>query len=199
MGRIKLSKLSDTSNQIWITSRIRMISEKKAIHKQNFSYLIVTYYSLFSILIAIFSDYYKEYYAQLDRFALSASVVILVASLVSSGFRFESAAREYRECYLQLQRLYSDTTLSEDQKNNQYRASLDRYPNHSIYDYHDFIVNHTYWENKPLFSGDSEIKLTNPIFFSYILRKFFYFAVAATLIAAPGIFLAIPFLSRCPR
>jgi hypothetical protein len=53
-GKPVMGNINDT---IWITSRVRMIAERKAIENQNVSYLAVTYYSLFIIILSIFASY----------------------------------------------------------------------------------------------------------------------------------------------
>ncbi|MER9797429.1 SLATT domain-containing protein [Mesorhizobium sp. M0142] len=89
----------NVDDRIWITSRTRMISERKALRRQNYSYLLLTYYSLFVVVISAFSEYYRNYYKLFDSINISASVVVLAASLVVAGFRFEAAAMVFRDCY----------------------------------------------------------------------------------------------------
>lgn len=181
-------------DRIWITSRVRMISERKALRNQNFSYIIVTYYSLFTVILSVFSSYYSKTYLLLEQLNLSASVVVLVASLVAGGFRFESSATVFRECYLKLQKLLAED-LPPSVKAERYSEILWDYPNHSSNDYYDFIVNHTLWENKNLNSGDDVLKYTLYMCISYFARRVFYYGVMTLLFLGPLLFLASPLVS----
>ncbi|WP_280952694.1 SLATT domain-containing protein [Neorhizobium tomejilense] len=185
--------MSNVDDRIWITSRIRMIAERKAIRNQNVSYLSVTYYSLFAVVLSIFSKFYVQTYPLLEEINLSASVIVLVASLVSGGFRFESRANIFRECYLKLQKLES-TSINSDERLNEYLEILEIYPNHSEKDYYDLIVNHTYWEGKELNIGDKSLTPTNYMWLSYIFRHTFYYGSISFLFVAPLVFLAWPLI-----
>lgn len=187
------SKLSNVDDRIWITSRVRMIAERKAIRNQNFSYIAVTYYSLFTVILSVFSKFYVQTYSMLEEINLSASVVVLVASLVAGGFRFETRANIYRECYLKLQRLES-RGLGDEEKLAEYLDILDIYPNHSEKDYYDLIINHTHWEGKNLNIGDKSLSPTRFMWISYLFRHFFYYACVFFLFVAPLLFLAWPFM-----
>lgn len=188
------TKLSNVDDRIWITSRIRMIAERKAIRNQNVSYLSVTYYSLFTVVLSVFSKFYVQTYPLLENINLSASVIVLVASLVAGGFRFESRANIFRECYLKLQKLESKNVNS-NERLNEYLEILEIYPNHSEKDYYDLIVNHTYWEGKELNIGDKPLTPTKYMWLSYIFRHTFYYMSITFLFVAPLVFLAWPLIS----
>lgn len=187
--------MKNLDNRIWITARTRMVSEKKALVHQNVSYLTVTYYTLFTIIGSIFSEFYSKHYFYLDNILLSASIVVLVASLVSGGFRFETKASTFRECYLKLQDLEVQN-IPEEEKSRKYTDLLSGYPNHSKSDYYDFIINQIFWENKTIKSGDNEILLNKYIITSYLLRKILFYLIILILYFAPIVFLSWPFL-RC--
>ncbi|WP_156932757.1 SLATT domain-containing protein [Rhizobium sp. IBUN] len=189
------TKLNNVDDRIWITSRVRMIAERKALRNQNVSYLSVTFYSLFTVILSIFSKYYVLTYPLLEEINLSASVIVLVASLVAGGFRFESRANTFRECYLKLQKLESKN-LPPDERLTQYTEILDIYPNHSNRDYYDLIINHTYWEGKELKIGEKPLNPTLYMWLSYISRRIFYYASVTVLFAVPLIFLAWPLFER---
>jgi hypothetical protein len=63
----RVSTINDT---IWITSRVRMIAERKALRNQNVSFLAVTYYSLFTVILSVFDDFYRNPYPALDEINL---------------------------------------------------------------------------------------------------------------------------------
>ena len=171
-----------------------MIAERKAIRNQNFSYISVTYYSLFTVILSIFSKYYQSTYPLLDQINLAASVVVLVSSLVAGGFRFEASATVYRECYLKLQKLH-DQDLPPKDKEEKYNEILWDYPNHTNRDYYDLIINHTYWEGKELTNGKTDLVPTKYMWFSYLFRRIFYYGMLTLLFVGPLVYLAGPFHS----
>lgn len=186
--------MQDIKDRIWITSRVRMISEKKCKNNQNISYLSITYYSIFIILITVFSDHYIGTYSALDQINLSATVVVLVASLVAAGFRFESAAAVFRDCYLKLQALHDDHQISEEDRNKEYRRLMLEYPNHSSSDYYDFLVTHNLLEWKTLKQSGQPVLCSPYMVATFVLRKLFFYSFVATLLLAPIAFLAWPFI-----
>ncbi|OOG73892.1 hypothetical protein B0E45_06275 [Sinorhizobium sp. A49] len=177
---------------IWINSRVRMIAERKYRRNQNVSFLAVTYYSLFTIILSIFSSFYITPYPFLEQINLSASVVVLVASLVAGGFRFETSATIFRECYLKLQTLHDQDELSAAEKTTLFRQMMMDFPNHKREDYYDFIVNHTILEWKDLKNGDQKIKCTPSILLSFLVRFTCYYGLVIALFSIPIIFLAFP-------
>lgn len=186
-------KVSNIDDKIWITSRVRMIAERKSKRNQNISYLAVTYYSLFTVVLSIFSDYYKSTYSLVEEINLAASVIVLVSSLVAGGFRFETRATVYRECYLKLQKLLDDD-VDPKEKKERYNEVLWDYPNHSDNDYYDLIINHVYWEGKKLTNGEHPLNPTCFMWASYLFRHSFYYTVVLLLFACPALFLARPLL-----
>ena len=186
--------MSNVDDRIWITSRVRMIAERKAIRNQNVSYLSVTYYSLFTVILSIFSKFYLQTYSWLEEINLSASVVVLVASLVAGGFRFETRANIFRECYLKLQKLQGKD-INESERLSQYLEILEIYPNHSDNDYYDLIVNHTYFEGKKLSIGEYPLVPTRFMWISYVFRHVLYYVFVVLLFAIPLMFLGLPLVS----
>lgn len=189
---LRKTNLNNIDDRIWITSRVRMIAERKAMRNQKVSYIAVTYYSLFTVVLSIFSNYYTGPYPALAQINLTASVVVLVASLVSGGFRFETSATFYRECYLKLQKLHGEN-LPPELKEEKYNEILWDYPNHSNKEYYDLIINHVYWEGKDLTNGKNELRPTKYMWASYVFRRIFYYGTLTMLFSVPVFFLAAPF------
>lgn len=189
-----------TSNQagtindtIWITSRVRMITERKALRNQYVSYLAVTYYSVFSVILSIFDSYFSGPYPELGKLNLASSVVVLVASLVAGGFRLEARAASFRECYLKLQRLY-DEDLPDQEKKLRYREVLLDFPNHSNHDYTDLLVNHILLEGKQLTNHGRALDYTWFMLLSFFVRRILYWLMISALFLIPVAFLVWPFL-----
>jgi hypothetical protein len=178
-------------DRIWLTSRARMISERKALRNQTCSYLAVTYYSLFVIIISLFSDYYRLFYGNFEEINISASVVVLAASLVAGGFRFETRAAAFRECYLRLQKLHGEE-IPESDKEKSYMELLSAYPNHPTRDYYDFVLRLTLFEKKPLNNGDHALNWQNSMLASFLFRGAVFYASMIILFTAPIIFLTAP-------
>jgi hypothetical protein len=174
-----------------------MIAERKAIRNQNVSYLAVTYYSLFTVILSIFDTYYKVPYPVLDKISLAASVIVLVASLVAAGFRFEARAAEFRDCYLRLQRLF-DQPLTEDEKKDRYREMMLDFPNHSPADYTDMVINHTLIEEKQLYNDNKKIDYNWKMMTSWLIRKITYYGLLLFLFGGPLVFLLLPLVDCKP-
>lgn len=174
-----------------------MIAERKALRNQNVSYLAVTYYSVFTIVLSIFESYYSRPYPALEQINLSSSFVVLVASLVAAGFRLEAKAASYRECYLKLQRLY-DEKLPDDEKKLKYRDILFDFPNHSDRDYRDLLVNHILLEGKELTNGGKKLRYTLFMLLSFIVRRGLYYVFLTILFLGPLLFLVAPLLLWAP-
>ena len=168
-----------------------MIAERKALRNQNVSFLAVTYYSLFSVILSIFDEFYSKPYPALDEINLSSSVVVLVASLVAAGFRLEARASAFRECYLKLQTLF-DEVLSDQDKKTKYREIMMDFPNHSPKDYTDLLVNHVVLEGKKLNNGAKELKHTKFMVVSFVSRAALYWGLLAILFLGPVAFLLWP-------
>ncbi|CUX43763.1 SLATT domain-containing protein [Agrobacterium genomosp. 13] len=188
MEEIAKSTINDT---IWITSRVRIIAERKALRNQNVSFLAVTYYSLFSVILSIFGDFYSKPYPALDKINLSSSVIVLVASLVAAGFRLEARASAFRECYLKLQSLH-DEDLADQEKKKKYREIMMDFPNHAPNDYADLLINHLLLEGKTLTNGGEKLKYTGLMAFSFFLRATIYWGLLAILFLGPVAFLLLP-------
>ncbi len=170
-----------------------MIAERKALRNQNISYLAVTYYSVFSVIISIFESFYSIQYTELGKLNLASSVVVLVASLVAGGFRLEARASSFRECYLKLQKLY-DEDLPDNEKKLRYRDILFDFPNHSNHDYTDLLVNHMVLEGKKLTNNGIVLEWTLFQFLSFFGRGVLYWLVVLALFLVPVAFLVWPFL-----
>lgn len=190
MDAVPTPTINDT---IWVTSRVRMISERKALRNQNISFLAVTYYSLFTVILSVFDEVYSTPYPLLDEITLSSSIIVLVASLVAAGFRLEARASTFRECYLKLQTLH-DEELSEQEKKMKYREILVDFPNHTPSDYCDFLTTHIFIERKKLWSGGRMLECTTPMKVSYLTRISLYCVFVSVLFLAPIFFLLRPFV-----
>lgn len=178
-------------DRIWITSRVRMISESKSLRYNKLSLIFLTYYSTFVVVFSIFSKYFRPAYSAFDEINLAASVVVLAVSLVVAGFKFEQIASIFRECYLSLQKLYSER-ISDEEKEERYNDILLRFPNHSNQDFYDFLVSHTLIERKKVWNGASELNYTKYMLASFIWRRVVLYTTLLNLSLLPILFFTYP-------
>lgn len=183
-------------DKIWITSRVRMIAEKRLLQYNNWSLFLLAYYSVFTVVLSVFPNYFRSFYTYFDGIAVAASVAVLVASLVVGGFRFERTASLYRDCYLSLQRLYEDEgDISAKQKT--YADILVVCPNHSDGDYYDFLVTHIVLDGKKVSSAGEQVKCTRYMIFSFFWRRIVFWTLIALLLLIPLAFAVGPLAAKC--
>lgn len=182
-------------DKIWITSRVRMMAEKRLLKYNNWSLFLLAYYSAFTVIISVFSEYFETFYSQFDGATIAASVAVLVASLVVSGFRFERTASLYRDCYLSLQRLY-EADDDADSKDKKYADILAVCPNHSSSDNYDFLVSHILLEGKNVWSAGREKKLTKYMITSFFFRRFVFCSLIFILAIMPLAFALGPLVAH---
>lgn len=182
-------------DKIWITSRIRMMAEKRLLKYNNWSLFLLAYYSVFTVVLSVFSDYFKSFYTYFDGIAVAASVAVLVASLVVGGFRFERTASLYRDCYLSLQRLYEDEGDGSS-KQKPYADILVVCPNHSDGDYYDFLVTHIFLDGKKVSSAGEQVKCTKYMIFSFVWRRIVFWTLITLLVLIPLAFAVGPLAAK---
>lgn len=119
---------------------------------------------------------------------LSAS--ILCASLIVWGLGFGDKARDHRDCYLALQKLY-DAEMEEANKRSAYQDILDRYPNHSDLDNERFIFRKTWVERASIETARGPVKMGLGRAAKYVVRELFAWGLGLVLVAAPAIVIAV--------
>lgn len=182
-------------DKIWITSRIRMMSEKRLLRYNHWSLFLLAYYSVFTVVLSVFPDYFKSFYIYFDGIAVAASVAVLVASLVVGGFRFERTASLYRDCYLSLQRLYEDEGDGKS-KQKPYADILVVCPNHSDGDYYDFLVTHIVLDGKKVSIAGEQVTCTKYMQFSFVWRRIVFWTLISLLVLIPLAFAVGPLAAR---
>lgn len=190
------SEANYVQDKIWITSRVRMMAERRVLRYNNWSLFLLAYYSLFTVLLSVFSDYFRSFYAYFDGITVAATVAVLVASLVVGGFRFERTASLYRDCYLSLQRLYEDEGDGRF-KQKFYADILVVCPNHSNGDYHDFLFTCLVLEGKDVTSNGKQLHCTRYMKFDYVWRRVVFWGLIGMLVLIPLMFAAGPLVAKC--
>jgi len=190
-----MSEANYVQDKIWITSRVRMMAEKRLLVYNSWSLFLLAYYSVFTVILSVFPEYFKSFYAYFDGITVAATVAVLVASLVVGGFRFERTASLYRDCYLSLQRLYEDEGDGRS-KQKAYADILVVCPNHSNGDYHDFLFTHILIERKEVTSNGKQLNCTWYMMFAYVLRRVVFWTLIGMLVLIPLAFAAGPFAAK---
>ena len=150
MNEEKPSNQFDPRDKIWLTYKTRILSHDRFAFYDLLSYIVLTAYSVILLTFSVFEDHLSNTSVGIytSEISIVLSVSILSASLVIWGLKLGKTADEHRRCYLELQRLY------DDQKNYKiwldYNEILDRYPNHSDYDYEKMLFVNIYLHQKPL-------------------------------------------------
>lgn len=150
MKEEKPSDQFDPRGKIWLTSKTRILSHGRFAFYDLLSYIVLTAYSIILLTFSVFEDHLSNTSAGIytSEISIVLSVSILSASLVIWGLKLGKTADEHRRCYLELQRLY------DDQQNyktwSDYNEILDRYPNHSNYDYEKMLFINICLHRKPL-------------------------------------------------
>ena len=177
---------SDIQTKIWITSKVRMLSEMRYRSYGLASHILLAYYASWLILFSLFSDNSSPQVPAYNKLVIAFSVVILALSLVLYGFKFAEVADKFRECYLRLQRLYS-ASYDPKQFAENYHEILLAYPNHASRDYHDFIVQQANLKDTPVSAANgSAIYPSRYMVATYWLRRVgFYTATYAIPLIIP--------------
>ncbi|WP_284162532.1 SLATT domain-containing protein [Frigidibacter sp. SD6-1] len=188
--------MSDTSGDpfgnIWITSRVRMDAHAKFTRLDQLSHIVLTIYSVALLGFSVFQHHLANTplgpYTSEISIVLSAS--ILCASLVVWGLGFGEKARDHRDCYLALQRLY-ESDLEAGEKKATYQGILDRYPNHSDFDYERFIFRKVWIESTSIDTARGPIKMGLARAAKYLVRELLFWVVGAALVFTPAIVIAV--------
>lgn len=183
---------ADPFGNIWITSKIRMAAHEKFAFLDKFSHILLTVYSVALLGFSFFQKHFVNttigpYVSEISN-VLSLS--ILCASLVIWGLGFGNKARDHRDCYLALQRLY-DAKIDESEEKAKYQEILDTHPNHTGLDNERFLFRKTIIEGSEICNADGPISMGFLRAVRYIVVELFCFAIFAALVFAPAIIIAL--------
>ncbi|AHA28006.1 SLATT domain-containing protein [Candidatus Liberibacter americanus] len=170
----------DISTAIWLTSKVRMLAERKLRRLNTILCLLMLYYSFASLAVHLFSRFIVSFY-QAEIGALFA-VISLFLNFMPLSWRPDIIADKYRECYLELERLNSSSEYS---KIDLYHEILAKYPNHSDTDYKDFMVEQRFYGRDITDSSGFSIKTSLFIMISYWVRKIIYILMIAVAFGIP--------------
>lgn len=171
-------------NDIWITQKSRMNSEKRLQRYNSYLNFLIVYYAFFLICLSV----YRLSEVSLGV-AASAELVLSIGVFSLSVFTFASnfngRAAKYRECYLRLGK------LSASQKTNQeiedeYHEILAGYENHEERDYLRLVIDRKLLRKKEITGSSGEtITLSNWGYVKYALSYLGLNFVAIILLLIP--------------
>ncbi|MCG7630529.1 SLATT domain-containing protein [Epibacterium sp. MM17-32] len=184
-------KKRDPFGNIWITSRIRMDAHAKFTRLDRLSHITLTFYSVALLGFSVFQSHLTNTplgpYVSEISIVLSAS--ILCASLVVWGLGFGALARDHRDCYLALQRLY-DAEMNEQDKKSAYQDVLTKHPNHSDLDYERFIFRKLWIEHALLETPRGPVTMGCLRAAKYLVKEIIAWTFGLTLVSSPAIIIA---------
>ena len=133
------------SNKIWKTRIARIRAATRLTRNDFYSQLLVNYYSLFIVIVAIIDIQSNE--LNLSLLILILSILILCTSLFISSRDFKRRALALKNCYTSLDKLYYRAKCIESKNENnekeiqeildKYTELLSFFENHSKIDYLD--------------------------------------------------------------
>ena len=164
-------------DNIWVTSKTRMIAEERYRSYSLAAHIFTSYYSLLLIIFSIFSSDISGFTAEFDKIILTLAVLVFSLSLILGGFHFSETADKHRECYLKLQTILHYT--SQQNIGESYVHILKEYPTHLPMDHEYLTVKSAIYFKKPLTritqSGTKEdIQPSTKMIITYYRRRFIF-------------------------
>lgn len=150
----------DPHGNIWITSRVRMNSHSRLVFWDKASHLMLTTYSVALLGVSIFDSHIQatKFGTYSSEISILLSVSILCASLIIWSFSLGHVARDHRDCYLALQSLYS-SEMSASEKNSKYQSILEKFPNHSKWDYEYFLFDKIWIQGGSVTTSNGKVRM----------------------------------------
>lgn len=175
-------KLSD---RIWLTKKCRMEAESRFNRYDYFSKFLITYYSAFILILSLYDiiDNNIEYNISI----VSASMLILIISLIITSMRFKERSLSYKQCYIKLDELQQEIAKNEQDDKlasdvfKKYNDVLNLTENHSEYDYYKV----KYYDK----SKEEYLSLSVKEIFKMFIRWVFMYLSAIIIIGLPLIIL----------
>lgn len=184
-------KTSSEIDNIWITSKTRILSEVRYKKYSFYSHIIFSYYSFLLIITSIFSDQLSlkiQFFSQLN---ISISVALFASSLIVYGFRFDEIASKHRNCYLRLNSMLSNK-INDDEMLKKYHEILEFFPNHASKDYDNFLFQN-WWKNRSIWNSNGKIQPSWKQIIIHIIRQIMFYITMSSLMAIPTLIILLPF------
>lgn len=163
---------------IWLTSRCRMVAEKRYRTYENVSHLLLSWLSLSVIAWAVIRGSQSSSVI-LDTYTAVLSVFVFAFSIITFGFRFGETATLHRECYLRLQKLH-DSEVDAEKLTSLYHEILSAYSNHADSDFESLVLEKTLLNHRRVWGKDGrEINWTTSMLIKSILRATIFWLTTA--------------------
>lgn len=183
------------TTKIYLTSKVRMISESKLKLYSLIGNSLITWYSFCIIILALAQTAKVLSVAYSDVFFAGWSIAIFAASLLVYNGDLQKRAAAFRDCYLELQKL-DNSKKSDAMKMREYSDIMFRYPNHSDRDYDDLLAN-AWRQNSELINSSGKILVSKMTLAFIAARKITFWIFVVVLFLGP-IVIAVPLLEPGP-
>ncbi|MBY3755755.1 SLATT domain-containing protein [Azospirillum formosense] len=170
--------MSAVRDRIWITSKTRMISERRYLSYDLAAHIMINTVSVVLLLTSIYPDEIGAVVPGLSKINVASSLLLFAATLIIYGFKFGERAARHRECYLKLQRLIEDDMPASEMA-SKYSAALECYPNHADRDYFDLVFERHFKMRDAIKCPGSNDRITPGywVILSYIMRRVSFFSL----------------------
>lgn len=181
-------------DNVWITSKSRMQSEKRCNTYFHAGQLLLPYYAFWMIVTSQFADKLSERVNAFDEITLSISIFLFAMTLIVAVFRFDEKGRVHRSCYLELQRILAeiddDTALRKE-----YNKIMERHPNHSTTDYEDLLIDR-FLKGDKIKNSEGDISVGFYIWVKKVSRSIISYGALILSIILPPALLFLPFVGE---
>lgn len=176
----------DPNGNIYLTAKSRMVAESRLKHADTMAQVLMAWYSVCLIGMSLLD--LSQTYRVRDVSVMTAilSVAVLATSIFLPGRNFSVRAARFRDCYLQLQRIYRSADTPE-KKAEAYAKVLPLFDNHSQRDY-EWVLFQSWVLGKPLADAAGSISVSRLIIAKCLLRAFLRAAFVLVLFAFPLVF-----------
>lgn len=124
--------------KVWKTKKSRINTSERFKQNDFISQILITYYSLFIIIVTIIDI--KDDNIELGTFTLILSITLLIVSVFILSINFKERSLKLQNCYIRLDKIEKEMEKKEDngedisQLKSEYYTILDLTENHSEYD-----------------------------------------------------------------
>lgn len=181
------------SDNIWLTSKSRMQSEKRCNAYFHAGQLLLPYYAFWMIVTSQFSDQLSQRVIAFEEITLSISIFLFAMTLIVAVFRFDEKARVHRKCYLELQRIQAEIS-DETELRKSYNEIMERFPNHGTVDFEDLLIDRSL-KGEEIKNSNGVIRVGWYVWLKKLLRSILTYGALLLSLALPPALLFSPLWS----
>ena len=179
------------SDKIWVTRKVRINTEKRLLKNAFLSHVLMIVYSSILVFSAIWNLIHPN--NDVNLMLVCGSIAVLIVSIYLSSQKFIERSLSIRNCYVQLDKIYSAVKRAEKSQDikmienyeTKYSDILLSVENHTDYDY--LCMRHSIRNEE-----DTTLpKYTKLDFFHYILEKAYRLLVVVLYFCLPLMILFI--------